>query len=168
MTGNSSLSNRDFWVGEWLVHPRLARVERGSETVRVTPRAMAVLVHLAEANGSVVTRNDILDAVWPRMAVTPDALSQCIVELRRVFGDDSKSPRTIETIPRMGVRLLVPIRPVPEGPVVAGPPAATVANSLPERREAVTTPTPRVVPEIDARRRRMWPGAAAAPRLRSQ
>jgi DNA-binding winged helix-turn-helix (wHTH) protein len=36
---------------------------------------MAVLVHLAEANGEVVSRSNLLDAVWPRMAVTPDALS---------------------------------------------------------------------------------------------
>lgn len=54
----------------------------------------------------VVSRNDILDAVWPGMAVTPDALSQCLVELRRVFGDNPKQPGVIETIPKMGVRLV--------------------------------------------------------------
>jgi DNA-binding winged helix-turn-helix (wHTH) protein/TolB-like protein/Flp pilus assembly protein TadD len=103
------LGNRDFRVGDWVVHPTLARIERGDETVHVTPRAMAVLVHLAEANGAVVSRNDLLDAVWPRMAVTPDTLSQCLVELRRAFGDDAKNPQTIETIRKIGVRLIAPI-----------------------------------------------------------
>ena len=102
------LADHDFRVGDSLVQPRLARIQRGGETIQVTPRAMAVLVYLAEANG-VVSRNDLLDAVWPRMEVTPDALSQCIVELRRAFGDDSKSPKVIETIRKMGVRLLLPV-----------------------------------------------------------
>jgi tetratricopeptide (TPR) repeat protein len=70
---------------------------------------MAVLVHLAESNGAVVSRNALLDAVWPRMAVTPDSLSQCLVELRRAFGDDSKNPKTIETIRKIGVRLVPPV-----------------------------------------------------------
>jgi len=99
----------DLWIGDWLVEPKLARVSRSGEVQRVTPRAMAVLVHLAEANGAVVARNDILDAVWPGMAVTPDALSQCLVELRRVFGDSPKQPGIIETIPKMGVRLVAPV-----------------------------------------------------------
>jgi TolB-like protein len=43
------------------------------------------------------------------MAVTPDALSQCLVELRRVFGDSPKLPGIIETIPKMGVRLVAPV-----------------------------------------------------------
>jgi DNA-binding winged helix-turn-helix (wHTH) protein len=103
------LANRDFRVGDALVRPRLARIQRGDESLHITPRAMAVLVYLAEAEGAVVSRNAILDAVWPRMAVTPDALSQCLVELRRAFGDDSKHPRTIETIPRIGVRLIPPV-----------------------------------------------------------
>jgi DNA-binding winged helix-turn-helix (wHTH) protein/tetratricopeptide (TPR) repeat protein len=105
----SGLANRDFRVADVLARPRLARIQRGDETVRVTPRAMAVLVHLAEANGAVVSRNDLLDAIWPKMAVTPDALSQCLVELRRAFGDDAKSPRTIETIRGIGVRLIAPV-----------------------------------------------------------
>jgi TolB-like protein len=102
-------ASSDLWIGEWLVEPKLARVSRAGETQRVTPRAMAVLVCLAQAGGTVVSRNDILDAVWPGMAVTPDALSQCLVELRRVFGDSSKQPGVIETIPKMGVRLVAPI-----------------------------------------------------------
>lgn len=99
----------ELWIGDWLVEPKLARVSRAGEVQRVTPRAMAVLVHLAEAAGTVVSRNDILDAVWPGMAVTPDALSQCLVELRKVFGDTAKLPMIIETIPKMGVRLVAPV-----------------------------------------------------------
>jgi len=99
----------DLWIGDWLIEPTRSRVSKGGDVQRVTPRAMAVLVHLAGAGGAVVSRNDILDAVWPGMAVTPDALSQCLVELRRVFGDSPKQSGIIETIPKMGVRLVAPV-----------------------------------------------------------
>jgi adenylate cyclase len=98
-----------IWIGDWLVEPQLARVSRAGETQRVTPRSMAVLLYLADAGGSVVSRNDLLDAVWPGMQVTPDALSQCLVELRKVFGDSPKHPGIIETIPKVGVRLIAPV-----------------------------------------------------------
>ena len=103
----SSPPRPDFWIRDWLVRPSLAKIQRREETVHLSPRAMAVLVHLADAGG-VVPRNELLDAVWPRMAVTQDALSQCIVELRKAFGESSKEPRVIETIPKVGIRLMAP------------------------------------------------------------
>jgi TolB-like protein len=98
-----------IWIGDWLIEPQLARVSRAGGVQHVTPRAMAVLMQLAAAGGTVVSRNDLLDAVWPGMAVTPDALSQCLVELRKAFGDSPKHPALIETIPKVGVRLLAPV-----------------------------------------------------------
>jgi transcriptional activator of cad operon len=162
---SGSLANRDFRVGESLVQPRLARIKRDAGTLHITPRAMAVLVYLAEANGAVVSRNAILDAVWPRMAVTPDALSQCLVELRRAFGDDSKHPRTIETIPRIGVRLIPPVRledyePKPEAPAspvaAPAPPLATPAPGAVEARpeEAIAEAKARRLPRSYALRPR--------------
>ena len=62
-----ALSRPDFWVAGWLVRPSLARIERGGDVVHVTPRSMAVLVYLAEAGGRVVSRNQLLDAVWPQL-----------------------------------------------------------------------------------------------------
>ncbi|HEY7642358.1 MAG TPA: winged helix-turn-helix domain-containing protein [Steroidobacteraceae bacterium] len=115
----TSVSRPDFRLGEWLVRPSLATIERGTEAVHVTPRAMAVLLFLADARGEVVSRNDLLDAVWPGMSVTPDALSQCVVELRKAFRDDPKHPAVIQTIPKIGLRLLTAPLPV----VAAEPPA---------------------------------------------
>ncbi|MGH8178009.1 MAG: winged helix-turn-helix domain-containing protein [Steroidobacter sp.] len=108
----ASVPRPDFRLGDWLVRPSLAAIERGAVAVHVTPRSMAVLICLADARGEVVSRNEILDAVWPGMSVTPDALSQCVVELRKAFRDDSKHPAVIQTIPKLGLRLLTPVKPV--------------------------------------------------------
>ena len=117
-----ALSRPDFWVAGWLVRPSLARIERGGDLVHVTPRSMAVLVYLAAAGGRVVSRNQLLDAVWPRLEVTQDALSQCIVELRKAFHDDAKRATVIETIPRLGIRLIAPVS---NDPPAANPPNAS-------------------------------------------
>jgi len=114
----------DFCVGSWIVRPSLSRIERGDVAAHLTPRAMSVLAYLGAAGGAVVARNELLDAVWPRMAVTSDALAQCIVELRRAFGDDSHHPRIIETIPRVGVRLIAPVAALDVAAPAGAPPSA--------------------------------------------
>ena len=77
----------------------------------MSPRARWPFVYLGRANGAVVSRNEILDAVWPRLTVTPDALARCLVELRKAFDDGSDEPRLIETIPKIGIRLTQPVLP---------------------------------------------------------
>jgi hypothetical protein len=71
---------------------------------------MRVLVELAERAGEVVPKQRLLDSVWPDTFVGDDVLSRTIFELRRVFEDDPKSPRFIQTIPKSGYRLVAPVR----------------------------------------------------------
>ena len=101
-----------FKLGDWLVLPRRDCIERSDAVVHVTPKAMAVLEHLALAAGDVVSREDLFDSVWPESVVTDDALTQCIVELRKALGDSAREPRFIETIPKVGFRLLPAVVPV--------------------------------------------------------
>ncbi|NNC77545.1 MAG: hypothetical protein HKN77_06230 [Woeseiaceae bacterium] len=70
---------------------------------------MAVLVCLAAADGKVVTRNDLFDAVWPGGVVSDDVLTHSIVELRKAFADSARDPEFIETIPKVGFRLISPV-----------------------------------------------------------
>ena len=135
----TSASRPDFRLGDWLVQPSLATIERGAEAVHVTPRSMAVLVYLADARGEVRSRNEILDAVWPGMSVTPDALSQCVVELRKAFRDDPKHPAVIQTIPKLGLRLLTPVMPVATVEVEPQPPHPAPVRRRPLSRAALIT-----------------------------
>jgi TolB-like protein/DNA-binding winged helix-turn-helix (wHTH) protein len=99
----------DFVLGDWHVSPKLNRVRRGDERITVKNKSMAVLVFLVDAAGEVVTRDEIMDAVWPGMEVTDDVLTQSVVELRKALDDDAKHPKIIQTIPRVGFRLVASI-----------------------------------------------------------
>jgi TolB-like protein/Tfp pilus assembly protein PilF len=72
---------------------------------------MAVFECLVAAGGEPVSRSDLLDAVWPGAEVSEGVLTQCIAELRRALGDSAREPRVIETIPRLGFRLVLPAEP---------------------------------------------------------
>jgi TolB-like protein/DNA-binding winged helix-turn-helix (wHTH) protein/Tfp pilus assembly protein PilF len=98
-------------IGGWDVHTSRNLIAKGDQSVRLEPRAMAVLVCLAEKPSEVITRQQLEDTVWPGMVVGYDALSNTIVKLRKAFGDDRKNPQIIETIPKVGYRLIAGVSP---------------------------------------------------------
>jgi TolB-like protein/DNA-binding winged helix-turn-helix (wHTH) protein len=108
--------DRDFRVGNWVVRPQRLCIHLPGKTVHITPKAMAVLECLAGAGGDVVSRNELLDTVWPGAAVTDDVLTHCIVELRKAFDDSAHDPQFIETIPKKGFRLVAEVAEVEEKP----------------------------------------------------
>jgi len=106
-----ALWHPDFGLGGWRISPKLNRISKNSESVNIKHKSMAVLVLLADADGELLTRDEIMDGVWPGMDVTNDVLTQSVVELRKAFGDDANHPRIIETIPRVGFRLIAAVVP---------------------------------------------------------
>jgi TolB-like protein/Tfp pilus assembly protein PilF len=70
---------------------------------------MGVLVCLAQHAGNPVSKDELLQEVWPDTFVTEDALKRCISELRRVLEDDARQPQVIETIPKRGYRLIAAV-----------------------------------------------------------
>src|SRR5215510_3568003 len=79
---------------------------RDDRAIPLRPKTWAVLVYLAERPGMLVPKDQLLDALWPDVAVTPDTLNKSIGELRVALGDDSKAARFIETVNRRGYRFL--------------------------------------------------------------
>jgi Tol biopolymer transport system component/DNA-binding winged helix-turn-helix (wHTH) protein len=110
-----------FQLGPWRIEPQLNRVSNGERTVQLEPRLTQVLVCLARRQGRVVPRADLLDTVWPDVVVGEENLTGAISELRRILGDDSQSPRYIETIRKGGYRLLMPVDWISDQPPVAQP-----------------------------------------------
>ena len=98
-----------FWVDDWFVEPMLNRMSRGDETVQVEPKVMEVLLCMAKRPGKTVSKDEFMEQVWTDTVVTDDVLSRCISELRKAFGDDSRDPDYIETIRKIGYRLIAPV-----------------------------------------------------------
>lgn len=106
------MAGSDCQLGEWIVRPRRDCIERGGEAVHVKPKAMDVLQCLIEGQGEVVSRPEIFDRVWPGGQVSDATLTQCVVELRQAFGDSARQPDIIETVPKVGFRLIPQVEPL--------------------------------------------------------
>lgn len=104
--------NRGFQLGDWQVLPEESRVTGPAGEAHLTPRAMAVLLYLAEQSGRVVSRDEFNEQLWAPAVVTDHALTQCIAELRRALDDSAAQPRFIETVPKRGYRLVVAVSPI--------------------------------------------------------
>ena len=98
-----------LWIGEWSADPTTNELGRAGDTVRIEPKAMEVLMALAARRGQVVSREELLAAVWPGAVVGDEALTQSIIKLRRALGDAPRSPKYIETISKRGYRLIAPL-----------------------------------------------------------
>ena len=122
-----------FLIGDHRVEPRKNRIVRGDTETHVEPRVMDVLVCLAEHAGEVVSRDLLNQRVWTHLVVTDQAVTNCISELRQYLGDDRATNRVIETIPKRGYRLAVPVRLAASQPASAEAAAAKV--TVPPRRQ---------------------------------
>lgn len=95
----------DMVLGAFLVRPSSREIERGGRRELIEPRVMQVLVALVEADGAVVSRDDLVQRCWNGRAVSEDAIHRCIGRLRRVAEADGGQSFSIQTIPRVGYRL---------------------------------------------------------------
>jgi DNA-binding winged helix-turn-helix (wHTH) protein len=103
--------------------------------LELTPRAFAVLRHLVTHQGRLITKAELLGAVWRDVVVSDAAVASGIRDLRRALGDSSRAPRYIQTVHRRGFRFIGPV--AQPGALVAcaatpedescGQPAASVA-----------------------------------------
>ena len=105
-------ADRQFTFGPFRFDARTGELWRDRMEAKLTPRAAAVLAMLAERAQELVTKQELFDQVWGGLAVSDDALTSCIQELRQALGDDARHPRYIETRHRRGYRLMVPVTPV--------------------------------------------------------
>ena len=108
-TTGTQTNARTFRVAGWHVDPAALRISKDSETVKLEPRAMALLAYLAEHPHEVLSRQELESSVWSGTVVGYDALSNAINKLRKAFGDNARNPSIIETIARTGFRLIADV-----------------------------------------------------------
>ncbi len=83
-----------------------ARLARAGEPVPLAPKPFAVLCALTRRPDRLMTKNELLDAVWGHRFVTDSVLKSAVSEVRAALGDDPKQPRYIETVSRRGYRFI--------------------------------------------------------------
>ena len=105
---------------------------RANDRIELTPKAFSVLKRLVEAAGELVTKEQLLNSVWPETFVGDAVLKVCVGEIRRALKDECKSPRFIETLHRRGYRFIAPVSTNPlEAQVTA---EASAGSAAPEIR----------------------------------
>ena len=92
--------------GPYRLDDKNARLWRGARAIRLTGKAFAMLRYLASRPQELVTKRELLRAVWPDSIVSPATLTSSIKELRKALADDARSPQYIETVHRRGYRFL--------------------------------------------------------------
>ncbi len=87
-----------------------ACVWRGEQAIKLTPTAFALLHYLATHPGRLITKDELLEAVWPQTTVTEGVLTTHVRQIRRALGDEAKAPRYIETVHRRGYRWIAAVQ----------------------------------------------------------
>jgi adenylate cyclase len=103
-----------YRFGPFLVDRAGYRVLRGSQPLDFSPKLLDLLLFLLDHAGDLVTKEALLDAIWPDANVTENALTQAISDLRDALGDEPAAPTYIKTVARRGYRFVAPVSPLPE------------------------------------------------------
>ena len=127
-----------YRFGPFTVDAGSYRLLRGSEVIPLSPKIIDLLLYLVARQSTLVPKDELFAALWPDVAVTDNALTQAVSELRQALGDDSSKPTYIQTVARRGYRFIAvveiaapnhaPAEAVVEVPVEPKPPAIAVLD----------------------------------------
>lgn len=126
-----------FRLGDTTVLPDRNLLVRAGMHFRVERQVMVVLIHLVERVDEVVPRDELLEKLWVGSVPNSNGLTQCISKLRAAFGDSPSKSARIETIRKVGYRLIGPVELVDKTSATE-PTTAVAARLLPQRRERVS------------------------------
>ena len=103
---------------------------RGGDQVRLPPRALAILRHLVERAGRIVSKQSLMDVGWKDAHVSETSLTEAVGLIRQALGDDPQRPEFIQTVHRRGYRFIAPIS-------TDAPPSPTPLGDESRRRDPV-------------------------------
>jgi TolB-like protein/DNA-binding winged helix-turn-helix (wHTH) protein len=117
-----------YRFGEFILNLDRGCLQKGGADLALRPKAFEVLRYLVEHAGRLATKDELVQAVWPNVFVSDDALAHCVRDVRKVLNDDRE--RFIKTVPRRGYMFVADTAPVVagEGPSLAGATAAPPAG----------------------------------------
>ena len=123
-----------YRFGPFVVDGGAYRLLRDGVNIPLSPKIIDLLLFLAARPSVLVSKDDLFRALWPDVAVTDNALTQAVSELRQALGDDPGNPQFVQTVARRGYRFISPVDPIVSA-------AATVAAPI---RDPAEPPAPTV------------------------
>ncbi len=103
-------SERNFFLGTWLVIPQENRLQKNRQTVSLEPKAIDVLTYLAAHTGKVISSDELLSSCWRDGFLGDNPVYKIIAQLRKALGDNSRAPSFIVTVPKRGYQLIKPVQ----------------------------------------------------------
>jgi DNA-binding winged helix-turn-helix (wHTH) protein/tetratricopeptide (TPR) repeat protein len=137
-----------------------ARLYRGDEVIPLRGKTLAVLEYLAARPGQLVSKDELLKALWPEVYVSEDVLVGCVRELRAIFGDTRGAARYVETVYRRGYRWIAQIS--AEDRVLSAESQVPLSTQIPLSTQDSALSTLFVGREADLARLQLWFERAAS------
>jgi DNA-binding winged helix-turn-helix (wHTH) protein/tetratricopeptide (TPR) repeat protein len=98
-----------YRFGSFTLESASYRLLKRHTVVPVSPKVIDLLLYLVARPSVLVSKEDLFRALWPDVAVTDNALTQAVSELRQALGDDPSSPKFVQTVARRGYRFIAPV-----------------------------------------------------------
>ncbi len=98
-----------FYFGDYTLESGEHRLRRGPQEILLRPRVFDMLLYLLEHRGHLVTKEEVLSALWPDVTVGEATLTHCIFELRQALHDEPSQPVYIKTIPKVGYKFIAEV-----------------------------------------------------------
>lgn len=106
---STPISNRVYYFGSFCLNEAEQQLLRNGEPIRLSPKAFDVLLVLIQNRGSLVTKDRLLEEVWPDVFVEEANLTVNIASLRKVLAEDDAERQCIETVPKRGYRFVAKV-----------------------------------------------------------
>jgi adenylate cyclase len=131
------MSTERYRVGEFTFDASLACLRRGDTDIALRPKSFALLHHLITHAGRLVTKDELIAEIWPKVIVTEDSLTRCISEVRAALGDVTQ--KIIKTVPKRGYVFALPVTKLEDNPATKAPVQAirSEINNLQRRRRTI-------------------------------
>ena len=148
-----------YCFGQFRLDVAGRKLWHGEQSVHLTGRVFEALAVLVRHADRVVTKDELVKAIWPDSFVTDDSLTQCIWSVRRVLGDEANQPQFVVTVPRQGYRFIAPVtiagKPSDGSEAVSGGPE-TRTTAPQSKVDVAPQPPPPAVPPFAFRPRTPW------------
>ncbi len=106
----SQLMQAPFATGSLIVNFNQNQITLDGEKLVLQPKVVELLIILCATNGKTISKQELIEQLWPDTIVGPDSLANTMTRLRKALNDDAKNPQFIKTVQRKGYLWLPPVK----------------------------------------------------------